>query len=96
MVQGRLLAVPTAYGKLTPGERAVWAAVFAHAHRELSRTPLLKVAREGEGWVDDPLVIAVEEATEAVAFLRALVDRAEHLDLKPSVAAMLLDVVGGE
>jgi hypothetical protein len=46
--------------------------------------------------VDDPLVIAVEEATEAVAFLRALVDRAEHLDLKASVAAMLLDVVGGE
>ena len=70
--------MPNQYGKLTSGERAVWAAVFAGECRELLRNPPDSVIGNREAWSEwemNQTTLAVEVAHHTVLRLRAVEKR---------------------
>jgi hypothetical protein len=70
--------MPNQYGKLTSGERAVWAAVFARECRELLRNPPDSVIGNRDSWAEWELnqtTLAVEVAHHTVLRLRAVEKR---------------------
>jgi len=92
--------MPNQYGKLTSGERAVWAAVFARESRELLRNPPDSVVGNREAWGEWELnqtTLAVEVAHHTVLRLRAVEKRMSSSEFSISdegPLAMLQEVLG--
>jgi len=86
--------MPNQYGKLTSGERSVWAAVFARETRELLRNPPDSVIGNREAWTEWELnqtTLAVEVAHDTVLRLRAVEKRMERAGIpSQSVGPILM------